>query len=235
MGTYKIRIFALVMIALAPILGMAQDSKNVWEGAYGQVGLIGYASLIPVATNGTTTTPMGTSFSTFSTANHSNGFAANIGVGYNFAINERYLLGVGAAFYPGSSRSASTTATNALSTTNGTYSVVNVFSVFASPSYVIDQEKLAYAKIGYTEGTLRISASGNVMGNFPQQSLQTSGTVFGLGYKQILLGSIYGFAEANYVLNNPKSFSVTTDNNLLISSTAKASGYDVLLGIGYRF
>ncbi|MBU3641737.1 hypothetical protein [Polynucleobacter sp. Fuers-14] len=94
---------------------------------------------------------------------------------------------------------------------------------------------MAYAKIGYTEGTLRISASGNAMGSFPQQSLQTSGTAFGLGYKQILSGSIYGFAEANYVLNNPKSFSVTTDNNLVISSVAKASGYDVLLGIGYRF
>jgi hypothetical protein len=235
MKTYNTRIIVLIMIVSAPISGIAQGSKNIWEGAYGQVGLIGYASLIPAAANGTTTTPMGTSFSTFSTANHSNGFAANIGAGYNLAINERYLLGVGAAFYPGSSRSASTTSTNALSTTNGTYSVANVFSVFVSPSYVIDQEKLAYAKIGYTEGTLRISASGNAMGNFPQQSLQTSGTVFGLGFKQILLGSIYGFAEANYVLNNPKSFSVTTDNNLLISSTAKASGYDVLLGIGYRF
>ncbi|MBU3641736.1 hypothetical protein [Polynucleobacter sp. Fuers-14] len=129
MKTYKIRIVALVMIALAPALGMAQGSKNIWEGVYGQVGLIGYAGLIPVATNGTTTTPMGTSFSTFSTANHSNGFAANIGAGYNFAINERYLLGVGAAFYPGSSRSSSTTSTNALSTTNDTYSAANVFGV----------------------------------------------------------------------------------------------------------
>lgn len=234
MKSHNISIAALV-ITLIPSVAMAQASRNAWEGAYGQVGLLGYASLIPVATNGTTTTPMGTSFSTFSTANHSNGPAANIAAGYNFAINERYLLGVGAAYYPGSSRSASTTATNALSTTTGTYSVAKVFSFFLSPSYAIDPEKLAYAKIGYTEGTLRMSASGNAGGNFPQQSFQTSGMVYGLGYKQMLLGSIYGFAEANYVLNKAKPIVVTTDNNLVISSTAKASGYDVLLGVGYHF
>lgn len=227
--------FALVTATLTPDLGLAQTIRNTWEGVYGQVGLIGYASCIPEAANGTTTTPSGGVFPTFSTANHSNGFAANIAAGYNFEINKDYLLGVGAALYPGKSKSTSTIASNSLGTITGTYNVDSLFSFFLSPSYVINSDKLVYTKIGYTGATIHSSASGNAGGNFPQQSTQMSGMMYGLGYKQILSESIYAFAEANYAVYKEKQVFVTTDDNLAVNSTAKASGYDVLFGIGYRF
>jgi outer membrane immunogenic protein len=231
----KIKLTALVVAAISCGTSIAQTNKNAWEGVYGQLGLVGYESYIPVAANGTTTTPSGHVLPTFTTANHSNGPAANIATGYNFAINQTYLIGIGAALYPGHSRSASTTATNAGGVVSGTYNVSNVFSIFLTPSYAIDQEKLAYVKIGYTGATVNSSASGNAAGNFPEQKTQMSGMVYGLGYKQIISGSIYGFAEANYAIDKAKQVAVTTDDGLVVNSTAKASGYDVLFGIGYRF
>ena len=47
--------------------------------------------------------------------------------------------------------------------------------------------------------------------------------------------SIYGFGEANYAVNRSKAVTVVTDSGAIVNSTANATGYDVLLGIGYRF
>jgi hypothetical protein len=234
MKYHCIKIAGLIIAAISSSVASAQTNASAWSGPYAQIG-IGYESYIPVAANGTTTIPSVATLPTFATANHSNGPAGSIAAGYNFSLNENYLLGIGASLYPGHSTTASTSATNALGTVYGTYNVRNVFSIYLSPSYAIDQEKLVYAKIGYTGATTYSSASGNAAGNFAEQKTQTNGTVYGLGYKQIISGSIYGFAEANYAINKAKPVTITTTDGLIINSTANASGYDVLFGIGYRF
>ena len=213
----------------------ADASSNSWIGAYGQVGLIGYESYIPKAANGTTTTTSGVSFPNTATANHANGPAANVGIGYNFAVSESYLLGVGATLYPGHSRSASstlvTTVGNSSIVKTGTYDVSNVFSFTLIPSYAIDQARLVYAKIGYAGSTL----NANSAGNYPQQSTKVNGMVYGLGYKQFVSGSIYVFGEGNYAVNRAKSVSVLTDSGSIVRSTVDATGYDLILGVGYHF
>jgi len=234
MKYHYIKIAGLIIAAISSSVASAQTNASAWSGPYAQIG-IGYESYIPVAANGTTTIPSVTTLPTFSTANHSNGPAGSIAAGYNFSLNESYLLGIGASLYPGHSKTASTSATNTFGTVYGTYNVSNVFSFYISPSYAIDQEKLVYAKVGYTGATTNSSASGNAAGNFSEQKIQTNGTVYGIGYKQIISGSIYGFAEANYAINKAKPVTITTTDGLIINSTANASGYDVLFGIGYRF
>ena len=212
----------------------AQSKANPWEGAYGQVGLIGYESYIPKGMGGTTTAG-GVTYPNTSTANHANGPAANIGIGYNFDIGKNYLLGIGAALYPGHSRSASstlvTTTPAGASVKTGTYDVSNIFSLSLIPGYVIDETRLVYAKIGYAGSTI----NANSPGNYPQQSNRVNGTVYGIGYKQFITGSIYAFGEGNYAVNRAKAVTVVTDSGAIVKSTADATGYDFVFGVGYQF
>ncbi|QWD62573.1 outer membrane protein [Polynucleobacter sp. MWH-UH25E] len=236
MRTSPRKFLALAATAIITSGAWAQSNPNPWAGAYVQAGLIGYESYIPKSSSGTTTIPaFGNTYSNSSTATHANGPVANIAIGYNFEIKDNYLLGFGAALYPGHSRSANTTLTT-LDTPRGTligtgtYDVSNVFSFSLLPSYAFDANRLAYLKIGYAGSTLNANAS-----SYPQQTSRVSGIVYGAGYKQMITESIYGFLEGNYAVNKAKSVSVLTDSGSTINSTLNATGYDFLIGIGYRF
>lgn len=228
-----------LLTSIVPLLclanAQAQSKDNPWEGAYGQLGLLGYESYIPKNANGTTATPSGASYPNTATASHANGPAANIGIGYNFGIGKSYLLGIGASLYPGHSRSGNTTLVttigNASVVKTGTYDVSNVFSFTLIPGYVIDETRLVYAKIGYAGSTLNANSSGN----YPQQSNRVNGTFYGLGYKQFITGSIYAFGEGNYAVNRAKSVTVATDSGSVVRSSADATGYDIIFGVGYHF
>lgn len=226
--------YKFITTAIAILLSAhanAQTKSNSWEGAYGQIGIIGYESYIPKSSDGTTLYH-GIPLPNTATANHANGPAANISIGYNFDLGNQYLLGIGAALYPGHSRSASSTLiTNGSIIKTGTYDVSNVFSFSIMPGYAIDNNRLIYAKVGYAGSTI----NANSPGNYPQQSNRVNGTVYGLGYKQSITESIYVFGEGNYAVNRPKPVTVLTDSGSTVTSTADATGYDFILGIGYRF
>lgn len=234
MSIIQFRRIAFLLSALSSISAYADSQTNSWAGAYGQVGIIGYESYIPKAVGGTTSVGK-YNFSNTATADHANGPAANIGIGYNFGFGESYLLGVGAALYPGHSRSVSTTLVTNLPTgpsvKYGTYDVSNIFSFSLLPGYVIDKSRLVYAKIGYAGSTL----NANSPGNYPQQSTRVNGTVYGLGYKQFIMDSIYAFGEGNFAVNRAKAISVQTDSGAIVKSTANATGYDFIFGVGYHF
>jgi hypothetical protein len=62
-----------------------------------------------------------------------------------------------------------------------------------------------------------------------------NGTVYGLGYKQFISGSIYAFGEGNYAVNRAKPVTILTDSGAVVNSTANATGYDLMFGLGYQF
>ena len=55
-----------------------------------------------------------------------------------------------------------------------------------------------------------------------------SGYSLGLGYKQIIEGGLYGFAEANYASYGSKTL-IDTNGNL------KPTTMNFLVGVGYKF
>lgn len=234
MPSIKFHHIAALLTSLFSVNVYADSNANPWLGAYGQVGIIGYESYIPKSVSGTTTTGKYT-FPNTATANHANGPAANIGIGYNFGISENYLLGIGAVLYPGHSRSVGTTLVTTLPTGSsvkyGTYDVSNIFSFSLMPGYVFNKNHLIYAKIGYAGSTLNANSSGN----YPQQSTRVNGTVYGLGYKQLITESVYLFGEGNYAVNRAKPVTVITDSGATVKSTADATGYDFIFGVGYNF
>lgn len=228
----KISAFIISILAMAHV--NAQTAAANWDGFYGQVGLLGYGVYMPKASSGTTIYNGSTIPTTFS-ADRINGPVGNVSLGYSHQINDTYLLGIGASIYPGSSKTATTNAATFLGTTHGIYHLSNIFSIYLTPGYAIDQDKLVYGKFGYTGASIHSSASGNLAGNFSEKSTNISGLVYGLGYKQIVWKSVYAFGEINYAVDKPKQVSITTNDNFTLNSTAKASGYDLIIGIGYRF
>lgn len=220
---------------------LAESKKNAWEGAYTQIG-IGYESFMTSSQSGTTTLPasrfggLAGTYDNKSKANNANGIAANISAGYSFGLNDKFVLGVGATYFPGASSAASLSFTTPAlnSTTNGKYNVKNLYNLFLSPGYVIDKERLTYAKVGYAGGTVSAYAP-NGINAFPTKNVAIGGLSFGLGYKQMLTEKIYLLGEANYAMFNSTIASVVTNSGAIVNSKINGNGVDLLVGIGYRF
>ena len=244
MKQLKMSALVLALTSIATGSAMAQSSNtNAWEGAYGQIG-VGFGIFTPSISNGKAVAPAAYSAANITTSassvNNVNTGLANLALGYNFGINQSYILGLGATYYPGASSSAtgvlnSTAAApyGALSSsTTATYNVKNLFSIVLTPGYVIDKDKLAYAKLGYTGATIGLSAP-----SIPYTTTNLTGWTLGLGYKQILTGSIYAFGEVNYAAYGNKGVATITSSSgaVLSGMSAKGTGTDILVGVGYRF
>jgi hypothetical protein len=117
----------------------------------------------------------------------------------------------------------------------------NRYNIFVTPGYVIDKDKLVYLKAGYSGVTVKATSPNSytldgMTDNLPagSQSKTLSGYVVGLGYKQIITGGFYGFAEANYMSYSKSTYSGTLDETN-ISTNPSMSSYQALVGVGYRF
>ena len=261
MNRFKISALVLALTSIATTSAMAQSKMNAWEGAYGQIG-VGYGSFMPSIGGGTSTTPtpasaqaVGYPSSVVSSTSASNinnisTGLANIAIGYNWAIDQTYVLGLNAAYYPGASSGATgvlnvapTTITSPLgarvgspvsvagATTTASYQVQNLYSIALTPGYAIDKDRLAYAKVGYTGATIGLSSP-----VLPYNSTNLTGLLLGIGYKQMVTSSIYAFGEVNYGMYGSQTISQTTTTGSAITGmTVKGNGLDLLVGVGYRF
>ena len=241
----KITALALALTSVAAGSAMAQSKANAWEGAYGQVS-VGYAMFNPSVGQGTGTQPTGlpapypSSIGVTATGSNLNNIStgtANLAAGYNFGINSDYVLGVGATYYPGASSSATGTFSFAtahggipLGSTVGSYIVINLYDIFLSPGYVIDKDRLAYFKVGYTGATIGLSSP-----IVAYNSTNLTGYTLGLGYKQMVTSSIYILGEVNYASYGNSNASATTSTGASLSVPLKGTGTDFLVGVGYRF
>jgi len=125
MKQMKLSALILALAGVASASAMAQSAKtNAWEGAYGQMG-VGFGIFTPSLSNGTPTYPSIYSSipATMSTSNinNINTGLLNLAAGYNFGINESFILGIGATYYPG----ASSSATGVLSVSNNVSTALN--------------------------------------------------------------------------------------------------------------
>ena len=206
----------LLVAAAATVVASSAMAQSAFEGAYGQLG-IGYES-----------TKQNFKFADGSTITNetTNSFASTAGLGYYFGVSSSFLLGVGAeySFLPSSKSGVIAINGDPANSDNATVTKTSSYAVFVSPALAIDKDKLAYAKIGYSGSTYKVqSDTGDTTTNY-------NGYLFGLGYKQIINGGLYGFAEGNYAMSNKKSPfadfpNVTTAPDLM----------NFMVGIGYKF
>jgi opacity protein-like surface antigen len=260
MKTVKISALALAMMGVFATSANAQSAKaNAWEGAYGQVS-VGYGMFTPSVGTGTATStlsptaqasgygPTSTVSTSAASTNNVNTATANLGLGYNFAVNSQYVVGVGISYYPGASSGATgVLATGATTVTSSksapaipvaannnagtlSYNIKNLYSITINPGYVIDKDRLAYAKVGYTGATIGLSGAG-----IPYNAVNLTGYTLGLGYKQMVTESLYMLGEVNYASYGNKTATATSDSGTALNQPVKGTGLDFLVGIGYRF
>lgn len=210
----------LLVVALLSTVAIGAMAQSSFEGAYGQIG-VGYESVSPSFSGGTITsgTLAGSNYS--ASSSNINSFAGNVGVGYNFAVTKEFLLGIGADYSPiNSSKQTLTMSIPGYVVPSSSYKTQNTYNVFLAPGLVIDKDKLAYAKVGYSGAQLQ--ADGESATNF-------TGYILGLGYKQIISGGLYGFGEVNYASYGNKNFAGDA------SGTVKFNATNILIGLGYKF
>lgn len=235
---------AKLLVALAAtglVATSAFAQKSAFEGFYGQIAT-GYESNNASSLNGSV---VDSTTSNFSAPSQTFGSAPLvIGLGYNFSVSPQWLIGLGADYSALNSKSSTySSSMSGGGALNGqSIELSNRFNVFVTPGYAIDKDKLVYLKAGYSS----VSAKGNPPSTYTEsgtsynipgvssQSSTMSGYVLGLGYKQVITGGVYGFAEGNYMsytkLNQSQNDGMSTINN-----SANLSSYQLLVGIGYKF
>jgi outer membrane immunogenic protein len=221
----------LVAAAVAGLVGTA-NAQNAFEGFYGQLG-IGYENNSVKFSNGAVNgNPDAASDANKSYSGGS--FSGAIGLGYGFAIDKNWLLTVGADYSPLTSNTSTTTFNNDDGTSDTLkFSVSNRYNVFIAPGYVIDNNKLVYAKAGYSAQSVKMKASVGDYFNNPSKNL--SGYVLGLGYKQLIDKNIYFFGEGNYMNYSSANASGTSADARTVTYGNSATAYQFLVGVGYKF
>lgn len=217
----------IAVIATTGLLGMlsqtAHAQAEAWQGPWVHAG-VGAATFIPGFSGGKYTG----AYSYDATKKDINTVIGSISAGYTLAISGPWSLGLAATIAPGTSPSADyavlISTPRGTTTGPGTYNVANIYSITLQPGYAIDKEKLIYAKVGYTGATANTDSE-----SFGKASSTLSGYALGLGYKQVISGSLYGYAEFNYA-----NYSNVTVPYSQLSGTVNATGMDVIVGLGWR-
>lgn len=236
------------------VIGSSAMAQSAFQGFYGQIST-GYESNSATGINSPLTLSYGGQplfLGSMSASNQNfGGMPLIAGLGYNFSVTPKWLIGIGAD-YSFLTQESSSFATNLNigpgldGTFNGAkLKASNRLNIFITPGYSIDKDKLVYLKAGYSSVKVDDSApsSSTQMGittplTGTSQSKTLNGYVLGVGYKQIISGGFYGFAEANYMNYGKQSFTTTyTDReySLVTNPSIGLSSYQFLVGVGYKF
>ena len=168
-----------------------------------------------------------------------------VGLGYNFSVAPKFILGIGADYSFTSQTSSAYNSNFAFidSTLSGqSLKVSNRFNIFLTPGYEIDKNKLIYLKAGYSSVKATYNPpTGSDSLAWSTPSSTVGGYIVGLGYKQIITGGFYGFAEGNYMsYNKPSLVSNVVQTNggastWTLTTNPSINTYQLLVGVGYRF
>jgi hypothetical protein len=240
----------IIAFAVAGLAGTAH-AQSAFEGFYGQIAT-GYESNTIENLDNFYTYRLISGFtgsgSSKASSQNASGMPLVFGLGYNFKINNSWLIGLGVDY---SALSQVDTSPYSASNSNGgrtpniQLTVQDRYNIFLSPAYVIDKDRLAYFKVGYSAQTVKSLTPAHNTPTAYVSAVNTSnnvnGYILGLGYKQMISGGFYGFAEVNYMKYTKGDTNVgysSIDSNRTSFTTASdfgASTYTLLVGVGYRF
>jgi len=243
---------SISLLSLFPLIATANGGSgiNPFQGFYGQVST-GYESnsFTNTTTRYTNISPVeiyssGTNVAANQTAS---GMPLILGLGYNFSLNDKWLLGIGADYSLLSQTTGKFSARNpafALSVPalGQQIQTSNRLNVFLTAGYALTQSDLLYAKAGYSNQQLQFSRPAQDSSTGYALKSNQGGYVLGLGYRKTIQGGLYMYAEANYMHYSSVSMNgqITTNTGSEIVTTninqkPSASAFTALIGLGYRF
>lgn len=205
-------------------------AQSTFEGFYVQLAT-GYEN--NTVKSGTSNDNIGTIFTNPSV---SSGVAPLVvGAGYSFNVSPKYTLGLGIDYSLFSTNSGTITSItntpNVLPNTAYT-KVSNRYNIYVVPGYVIDETRLAYLKVGYSNQKVEDFATSD---NVSLGSANLSGYILGVGYKQMIGGGMYAFGEASYMNYSNGTLIYRESGGYNFFTNKGSSAYNALLGLGYKF
>jgi len=163
------------------------------------------------------------------------------------ALGEKWILGVGADYSFLSQTTGKFSAKNpsfasSVPALGQQIKVSDRFNIFLTAGYALTKSDLLYAKAGYSNQQLQFTRPAQDSTSDYSLKSNQSGYVLGLGYRKVIQGGLYAYAEANYmkyasasmngsVTGQSGSDTVTTQ----IKQNPSASAITALIGLGYRF
>ena len=235
----KVLIASAFTAAFASPAVFAQASN--FAGFYGQVGVgYEYNTVGSTGPNNWQGSDGPVEFFTKTGGAAGKSFGNSIGIGYGIAVTDRILLQIGAEYQPlgGDTRPFGFQFEDESPVLGSYYRIQNRFGIFLSPGYAIDNNKMAYLKLGYTAQTVnaRMVPLGDEI-SVTGDSKTVGGFMVGLGYRQLLTPNIYLFAEANYSDYAKAGINLrfNPDPAFTNTSSPKSSNFNALVGIGARF
>ncbi len=247
-------LFALALSSLAS----AVSAQSLFQGFYGQIAT-GYEGNNVSGLNATAVDSPCVENCTSSLSSSSKSFGGAplvLGIGYNFSVAPKWLIGLGVDYSALSQSSSSFNyaltgagAPAGTSVDGAKATVSNRMNVFLTGGYEVDKDKLVYLKAGYSAANLKSSSPsqftvpgyGSVPVNtsFGSKTDTANGYLVGLGYKQLVSGGLYVYGEANYMGYSSVNTSLSgTDNNgvrTTINQKPSLNSYQILVGLGYKF
>lgn len=107
--------------------------------------------------------------------------------------------------------------------------------MFITPGYLLDKDKLIYLKAGFSDQSIESMALGDASNSVSLGKADLNGYVLGLGYKQIIVGGLYGFGEGNWYDYAKISANFSVSGNTIsryITTPSNAYSYTLIVGAG---
>lgn len=225
----------LLAATAATVLASSALAQSAFEGFYGQLGVgyennsissrsFSFTSFATPADNGSAGAP----------SSSGGGFSSTVGLGYNFSVAPKWIVGIGADYaFTNVTTSTQPILNGASAGADNNYKVKNRYDIFITPGYEIDKDKLAYVKAGYSSQSV-VWQGQNAASSLGSESKNANGYVVGLGYKQLIDKNLYFFGEGNYYSYSSYTISGNGGDGT-ISQTQTPSAYQFLVGVGYKF
>jgi opacity protein-like surface antigen len=222
-----LKLSAIALLASSTSL-MAQ-SKN-FAGA--SIGISGSMAGVEVEGNTTDSSSATTGSGTFGKITP----VPSLDVNYGFEAGSNFVFGLGASYIPAKVEFGTNAFTD---TTNSQRDAVkgeikDVYSIYITPTYVINNNSALYAKVGYIHGDLDLtSASSNIV--FTRKPTDVEGWSVGIGSKTMLTNNLYLTIEGNYTEFDSITATTTDSESNTNTSSATPKVAQAIIGIGYKF
>jgi hypothetical protein len=165
---------------------------------------------------------------------------AAIDLSYGHAVNNNFLIAIGASYTPGKAKAGTGTYTGdgTSGDTNGSLNLElkDPYTIYIAPTYAISKDAAIYAKLGYSKADVNVSATDSATLSKKPEDLE--GITYAIGSKTMLTPNLYLGIEAS--LTDYDSISATraartspTRDAVNVSADAKVAQGTITLG--YKF
>ena len=159
---------------------------------------------------------------------------AAIDLSYGHAVNNNFLIAIGASYTPGKAKAGTGTYTGDGTTgdTNGSLNLElkDPYTIYIAPTYAVSKDAALYAKLGYSKADVNVTATDSAALSKKPNDLE--GITYAIGSKILLNNNVYIGVEAS--LTEYDSISATRSTGS-VNVNADATVAQGTITLGYKF